>query len=204
MSFGVLASVGAAALAASTAEAQFLQEWRWCAGQDGASPELAVKGCTAVIQSGRETKANLAVAHYNRGTAYRLEGWSDRAIQDYDQAIRLEPTYAVAYNDRGTAYSRKAQPNRAIQDFDQAIRLDPNYALAYNNRGNAYSSKGDLDRAIQDYGQAIRLDSKLSFVFGNRGLAYTSKADYERAIRDFDQEIRLSPTDASVGLSRIS
>ncbi len=48
----------------------------------------------------------------------------DRAIQDYDQAIRLTtPDLAAAFNNRGVTYSQKRDYDHTIQDFDQAIRL---------------------------------------------------------------------------------
>ena len=50
----------------------------------------------------------------------------DRAIEDYDQAIRLNPNFAEAFYNRGVAYDGKGQPDRAIEDYDQAIRLNPN------------------------------------------------------------------------------
>jgi tetratricopeptide (TPR) repeat protein len=65
------------------------------------------------------------------------EDQPDRAIEDLDQAIRLNPNYALAFSSRGLAYARKGQPDRAIQDYDQAIRLNPKYADAFSNRGAA-------------------------------------------------------------------
>jgi tetratricopeptide (TPR) repeat protein len=55
-------------------------------------PDLSISGCTAIIQSGRQTQQNLAVAFYNRGNAHFRKGQPDRAIADYDQAIRLNPS----------------------------------------------------------------------------------------------------------------
>ena len=95
---------------------------------------------------------------HNRGPAYSDKGQHDRAIQDYDQAIKLNRSYAGAYSDRGIAYSAKGQHDRAIQDYDQAIKLDPSDAIVFNNRGISYRAKGQHDRAIQDYDQAIKLN----------------------------------------------
>jgi tetratricopeptide (TPR) repeat protein len=64
----------------------------------------------------------------NRGLAYRAKGEHDRAIQDYDEAIKLNPNLAIAFYNRGLAYGAKGQHDRAIQDFDQAIRLNPSDA----------------------------------------------------------------------------
>ncbi len=104
--------------------------------------------------------------------AYRDKGDNDRAIADYNEAIRLDPKYAIAYNNRGIAYRAKGDNDRAIADYSEAIRLDPKYAVAFNNRGIAYRAKGDHDRAIADYSEAIRLDPKYASAFNSRGIAY--------------------------------
>jgi len=63
---------------------------------------------------------NLAEAYVNRGASYDCKGDSDRAIQDFNEGIRLHTqgipmrdNAARAYFDRGTAYSRKKQFDRA-------------------------------------------------------------------------------------------
>ena len=145
---------------------------------------------------------NDTVAVNNRGIAYAKKGQYDRAIEDFDQAIRLDPKYARAFYDRGNAYAAKAQYDRAIEDYDQAIRLNPKYTFAFYNRGNAYAAKAQYDHAIEDYDQAIRLDPKYAFAFITRGNAYKAKAQYDRAIEDFDQAIGLDPKLALAFVSR--
>ncbi len=53
----------------------------------------------------------------------------DRAIQSYDQAIRLDPKGFATYNARGSAYWNKRDYDRAIADYTKAIEIDPKYAL---------------------------------------------------------------------------
>jgi tetratricopeptide (TPR) repeat protein len=174
------------------------QPWAWCARQGGQAidPDLRISGCTSVIQCGTETQANLAIAFNNRGIAYAAKGDNDRAIQDYDEAIRLKPDYGYAFINRGTAHSAKGDSDLGIQDFDQAIRLNPDDADAFYNRGNTYQAKVDNDRAIQDFDEAIPLKPDYAYAFHNRGIAYRAKGDNDRAIQDFDQAIRLKPDSA--------
>jgi tetratricopeptide (TPR) repeat protein len=157
------------------------------------NPDLAINYCTRAIDSGQLPASNLAIAFTNRGNAYNYKGEYDRAIQDFDQAIRLHPNDAYAFNGRGNAYNDKGDYDTAIQDFDEAIRLIPYYGYAFNGRGNAYNDKREHDRAIQDYDQAIRLNPNLVYAFNGRGNAYNSNGKYDRAIQDFDQAIRLNP-----------
>ena len=179
----------------SVSWAQSSDDAKRCA--ETSNPDLAIHHCTAAIQSGRLSEADLETAFNNRGKAYMRKGDYDRAIQDYDQAIRLKPDYALAFNNRGIAYGRKGDYDRAIQDHDEAIRLKPDDAGVFYNRGITYNDKGDHDRAIQDYDQAIRLKPDYADAFNNRGNAYRRKGDYDRAIQDYDQAIRLEPKSAT-------
>jgi len=83
-----------------------------------------------------------------------MKGQYDRAIEDFNKAIALDPNYAKAYTNRGIAYADKGQHDRAIEDYNKAIALDPNYAEAYTNRGVAYYLKGNMGRAISDFQKA--------------------------------------------------
>jgi len=143
----------------------------------GAVSDLSMSSCTAVIQSGYETQENLTAAFFHRGNAYVMKRQYDRAIEDYDQAIRLNPNDVKSFFNRGFTYSNKGQFDHAIEDYDQAIRLNPNYAEAYDARGNAYANKSQYDRAIEDYGQAIRLSPNLPVVYYDRGKAKRAKGD---------------------------
>ncbi len=79
----------------------------------------------------------------------------DRAIRDYDQAIRLKPDYANAFNNRGNAYADKGEYDRAISDYDQAIRLKPDYAGPYNIK--AWLLATVRDASVRNGEEAVRL-----------------------------------------------
>ncbi len=92
-----------------------------------------------------------ADAYYNRGRSYYNKKDYDRAIAEYNQALRLDPNYVYAYNNRGLVYYNLKDYDRAIADYNQALKLDPHYTAAYNNRELAYKDK-------KDYAQALKLD----------------------------------------------
>jgi tetratricopeptide (TPR) repeat protein len=137
-----------------------------------------------------------ASAYYNRGNAWSRKGDYDRAIADFNEAIRLDPQDASAYYNRGNAWSKKGEHDRAIADFTEAIRFDARKAEAYYNRGLAWSRKGDNDRAIADYNDAIQADPKYALAYNNRGNAWHRTGDDDKAIADYDEAIRLNPQDA--------
>jgi tetratricopeptide (TPR) repeat protein len=125
---------------------------------DKASGDEAIAACTRAINSGSLQGKALAGAYNNRGVEYNGKDQHDRAIQDYDQAIRLNPNFAQTFNNRGRAYNDKGQIDRAIQDYDQAIRLYPNFAYAYCARGLAKRNQGDATGGTTDIAKGKELN----------------------------------------------
>ena len=196
----LLAILTGCIIASSTvfaASAKRDRDWDAC---NGSNSDAAIAGCTNVINRGkRETQSNRAAAYNNRGWSYSQKDDHDRAIADYDEAIRLDPNNALALVNRGWSYERKGAYDRAIADYDEAIEADPKYSLAYNNRGWIRYLQGDPDRAIADYTVAIRLDPKDPTAYINRCDAYNRKGEPDRAIPDCEAVIRLDPKGASGG-----
>ena len=117
----------------TAASAQSSTYWSQCLGLEGPIVDTVIS--TAIIQSGQEPREKLATAFDNRGVAYRRKGEYDRALQDYEQAIRLNPSNAYAYNNRGIIYRINGEYARAIADYDEAIWLkNGDFPAAYYNR----------------------------------------------------------------------
>ena len=119
---------------------------------------VQISGCTAVLQSDGVSEGNRAVAYVNRGMGYAGKKDYDRAIADFNEAIRINPNFAIAYNNRGSAVQSKGDYDRAIADYSEAIRINPNYAVAYSNRGNLFEARGRRDEAIADFRRALAID----------------------------------------------
>lgn len=98
-------------------------------------------------------------AYNNIGVAYSEKGDDDKAIESFNQAIKLKPD-AVLYSNRGASYINKEDYDKAIESFDQAIKLDSDFADAYYNRGIVYAYKEDTENSIKDINRAIELDPK--------------------------------------------
>jgi len=145
--FGLIALPVLVALAAwpGTAAAD---DWETCDKQSG---DVAIEACSRAIASGRYKGNDLGVLYNNRGVEISSKGDRDRAIADYDQAIRLHPKYAYAYSNRGDAWRVKGDLRRALADLDEAIRLEPGFANAYYNRGLARERNNDLRGALADF-----------------------------------------------------
>ncbi len=76
-----------------------------------------------------------------RGTKYNLNSDYDRAIADFNEAIRLDPNSAAAFYGRAAVYYNMGDYDRAIQDYDQVLRIDPRYNMAPMFRALTYEKK---------------------------------------------------------------
>jgi tetratricopeptide (TPR) repeat protein len=120
-----------------------------------------------------------------------------KAIDDYNEAIRLYPNEAEYFISRGDARSFLGDYDSAIQDFDKAIRIDPNGYSAYSGRGSAWVGQCNYDKAIRDFNEALRLGANdpvlNALLYSARGGVWAAKKNYDRAIADYDLAIRLAP-----------
>ena len=130
---------------------------------------------------------------FYRGNAKYQSGEYKEGIEDYNQAIELNPQYAEAYNNRGNAKKRLGEYKEAIKDYNQAIELNPQYAKAYYNRGNAKKRLREYKEAIQDYSEAIELNPQYAKAYCNQGLVKDKLGDKTGAIKDYNQAIELNP-----------
>ena len=132
-------------------------------------------------------------AYNNRGHAFYINGQLDRAIDDFNQAIRLDPISSKAYLNRGAAFVDKGQLDRANADFDKAIELNPSYSQAYNAKGSLFGMSGYPEKAIEQFSKAIEIDPAYSAAYGNRGAVYLLIGQNNRALEDIDKAIQLDP-----------
>ncbi|MGV8125343.1 MAG: tetratricopeptide repeat protein [Candidatus Xenobiia bacterium LiM19] len=74
-------------------------------------------------------------AYSNRGLAKFRKCDYDKAISDYNEALKLNPESYQVYYDRGFAQYGNGDYDKATADFSEAIRLNPGCAEAYLERG---------------------------------------------------------------------
>jgi tetratricopeptide (TPR) repeat protein len=91
-------------------------------------PRAAIAACTRMIRAGEYE--HMSRVYSARGVAYRWSGDYDRAISDFNEAIRLDPEFSIAFGQRGIAYSLKGNRARALADLKTAVELDPDNQTA--------------------------------------------------------------------------
>jgi len=77
---------------------------------------------------GDESNGSSAKQHVDRGMDYLREKQYNLALQEFNNAIQLDPTHARAYYCRGLAHLEMRSYSQAENDFNVASRLEPRYA----------------------------------------------------------------------------
>jgi tetratricopeptide (TPR) repeat protein len=142
----------------------------------------------------------------------RLElGQVQEAVDDLDQAIRLNPTSSELLYLRGKALVRLvrvlgAQGAQQLDDakttLDRAIEADPTNAQAYIERSNVYALQNRFDKAIADVDLAVENEGDSADVMGRAALAYLTRAGTERA--RYDADLNQVVDDFKKGIDQLS
>jgi tetratricopeptide (TPR) repeat protein len=124
-----------------------------------------------------------------------------KALDDAEKAIKINPYNAATYNNRGYIYAKfGGDINKALNDFNKAIELDESNFKAYTNRANMYLKLGEIQRVVSDCTKAIELMSGVGKEscepYYNRGLAYANMGEVNKALNDFNKTIELAPENA--------
>ena len=115
-----------------------------------------------------------------RGFAWLSKKDYDRAIKDFDEAIRLDPKDACAYVNRGCAWLNLREYKSEIKDYNAAVCLDPNGVEAYWRLAHALATCPEKN--LRDPELAIQMATKgceLTSWKTSRELTILAEAYYE-------------------------
>lgn len=173
-------------------------DWTVCTGPKDAARSWRdiIIICDRTIAANRQGPQQMARAYYYRGNAHVNLTENAAALNDYFQAIKLDPGFAKAYNNIGYVFKSQGHNDAARNYFSKAIALNPSDATFFQNRGTIYGRLGKWDEAALDFSDAIRLNPSDQAIYYNRGLARYNTYQWGSASTDFQQALRLDPNDA--------
>ena len=115
-------------------------------------------GVSARTLAHKPSKA--AVEAFNRGVQAWDKGQSDDALQNLDEAVRLDPDFLEARMNLGIVHAKIGQAKEALAQYEQALVLEPNLAVLHSNKAAALVMLGRWEEAEQAARRAVQLDPK--------------------------------------------
>lgn len=154
---------------------------------------LAVLGF--VPAAPRPAYAGLAALDaFHVGRYHLANGDRDKAMESFNDALRLNPQFVQAYVARGKLFAEMGQHESALVDLNFALRLQPTHAEAFAYRGYALLSLGQPQKAVPDLDMALRIDPSYARVHFLRGQAMQMLGEPQAASLCIATARRLDPT----------
>ena len=147
-----------------------------------------------------EIDNRIPAVHVTLGRIHDSLGHHDLALQEFQQALDIDPHDAAALGGLALAYENSGRTADAEAALQKAAALRPDSWDGYDELGNFYDRQGKFQQAIQQYQHALQLTPDNAQVYLNLGATYLDsgdpklQADAERALK---KSIGLSPSYAA-------
>jgi tetratricopeptide (TPR) repeat protein len=129
-----------------------------------------------------------------RGDLYFKINEFDKAIADYNSALKLDDHADKAYYGLGLALGRNGHIRQGIKDLSIYIGRHPTDEYAYTKRGVRYLWLRDDRNAQKDLTKAITLNPKDAEAHDDLGVVLGRGGDYKDAFKNFLACVTIDPT----------
>jgi len=166
-------------------------------------PDLAVPHLERAVR----LMPTLSTAHYNLGTLLQRQNELDRALQEYQLALKYgsdEREAAQTHNNLGVLFDQLGRRDEAVAEFTAAIAVNPNEQNSWIGRGMIEREEGKLDAALQDFARAAQVaPSPLAFYWQGRVLE--DKGQLSAAAEAYRAALKMAPNfgDTQVRLGNV-
>jgi tetratricopeptide (TPR) repeat protein len=148
-----------------------------------------------LYQSGINTFPNSAESHVFYGYQFAQNGDFDKAIIEFQQAIKLNPWVAESYHNLSDLYRRSGQYDQAISLDQKALSLKPDLWEAYLNLAEAYLARDNFSQATASINKAIGLKPQEASLYYVKALIYLKQGNKEKAKENLLIALKANPTD---------
>jgi protein O-mannosyl-transferase len=132
-------------------------------------------------------------AHHGLGNLFLDRGQIDKAIEQYQAAIAIEPDNAMAHYNLGVALASMGRLDEAIEQYRKTVQLQPNDAAAQNNLGQALLIRGQIEKGMTHCQEALRIDPQFAEAHYNVGNVLYFRGRMDEAIAEYQAAVRTKP-----------
>ncbi len=136
----------------------------------------------------------LAAGHMCLGAVYAGTGAFEKAVEELNQALGIEPTNDRAYRELGNAQEQLRQLDAAEQTYRRAIKLRPHYWGGYTWLGGFYWKQARYSEAAEQFWQVVSLTPDNYRGYYSLGGIYLAQGRYPEAIAMLERSVALRPS----------
>ena len=147
----------------------------------------SMQRATAMLDQIQSAQVRDAAVLVEMAKIYAGGGQFDRALELYDEAIRLNPERGETYFDKGVLLLNLKRPVRAEAVFAQGIAHEPESHFGYFYQGKALEAQEKRTEAKEAYRQAIERAKRFEPAYQALLKLYEFDADLQEAIQLYEQ-----------------
>ena len=132
----------------------------------------------------KKDKSMISRAYRLRGDIYEATGQSDKALADYNTAVKTSPKDIKFYEVRADYFYDKERYDDSDADLNQILKIDPDYALAKMYLGRNCIARKEYAKAIDYFDHVAVLYPNYSSALSFRAEAYFGLKEYISAASD--------------------
>ncbi|MFC1709875.1 tetratricopeptide repeat protein [Candidatus Omnitrophota bacterium] len=132
-------------------------------------------------------------AHLNLGVSYYNFNQLDKALEEINIALELNPLFPGTLIARGNIYLKKGLIDEAILEFEELTKIYSRHAKAYVSLSAAYYVKGEYEKAIEAATKALEDNPNLYAARYNIAISYAKAGLVDEAINSFKELLKLEP-----------
>jgi tetratricopeptide (TPR) repeat protein len=154
---------------------------------------------------GQEMKPEAAKL-YNDGNKMLKEGNYENAINNYDQALKVEEDFRIYYQ-RGVALKMSGKLEDSKNSFENCLKLKPDFEAGFNALGGVYFAMGKYSEAAGNFEKVLaaaksdnvkeKIKKNLSLVYAKMGNEANNDGNTKKAVEDFTKATEFSNYDAA-------
>jgi type IV pilus assembly protein PilF len=159
---------------------------------------LVMTGCALQpnSSSGDSEARHRAKLRTELGSGYFSQGKMEIALQEFNEAARIDGSYAPAYLGLALVRAALGQDEMAEANFKKTLQLDPESSEAHNNYGTFLCSRGHFDESIIEFKEALKnpLYATPELAYLNAGVCSLKKNDTSNAEIYLNKALKLRPS----------
>ncbi|MBP5974168.1 tetratricopeptide repeat protein [Brasilonema sp. CT11] len=117
----------------------------------------------------------------------------EKALNEFNTLIRIEPNSAEAWEKRGEALFRLRRLSGALFSYNKALNIQPDYIKALNNKGQVLSNLDKYQEALESHEKALKLDPNDADAWSGKGIALLGLKKYQEASLAFERVKDIRP-----------
>ncbi|MFX0033770.1 MAG: tetratricopeptide repeat protein, partial [Candidatus Hermodarchaeota archaeon] len=134
-----------------------------------------------------------AAGFYNKAYALNSVGDYEKAIEMYDEALKLKPDFIQALHNKGALLGQLKRYDEALECMDDALKISPNDFRILSNKAATLMYLKRNEEALETIEKVLELKPKYADGWINKGSILVGFNKHQEALECYEKAIDINP-----------